>query len=370
MTDTIALFVPTLGGGGAERVMVTIANVLVEKGHAVDLILVQTKGPYLSDVHPSVRIVDLRAGRAVRSLVPLARYLRTRRPRVLLSTRDHANTVALLARQISRVDTRVVIRIANVLSTSFACSQVGRARFILAPLVKRFYRRADEVIAVSRGVAEDAIKFASLSRDHVVVINNPVQVDRVVERARAQLEETWFVPGAPPVVLGVGRLTEQKDFGTLIRAFALVIKERDARLIILGEGEERDKLESLVAELNLQSYVLMPGFATNPYAYMARAAVFVLSSKWEGFPNAMLEAIAVGTPIVATDCVAGPADILEDGRYGQLIPVGDHEAMARAIVTQFDGGPGPRTDLQARAADFSHEAIVAQYESLLLDIAK
>lgn len=362
----LAIFLPTLGGGGAERVMVTLANTLAETSYAVDLVLAQAIGPYLSDVGSTVNLVDLRAGSTIKSLIPLARYLRNRRPIALLSTLDRANVVAILAKFMSRAETRVVIRLANVLTTSIARTP-SKNRVLLAPLVRHLYRHADKVVAVSRGVATDAIAYARLTPSQVVTINNPVVTDHVQRIAREPINDPWLTIGAPPVVLGVGRLTTQKDFSTLIRAFAEVRKQEDARLIILGEGEERARLQSLISELKLEPYVRLPGFVSNPYVYMARSAVFVLSSQWEGFPNVLLEALAAGVPVVATDCLAGPADILEDGRYGKLVPVGDVSAMADAILETLREKTISRSVLQARAGEFSPAEIVQRYLEVLLE---
>ena len=175
-------------------------------------------------------------------------------------------------------------------------------------------------------------------------------------------DHPWFAPGAPPVILGAGRLTEQKDFPTLIRAFALVRKKHPARLMILGEGEERSKLETLVQELGLEKEVSLPGFVDNPYKYMKRAAVFVLSSRWEGFPNVLVEAMALGTPVVSTDCPNGPAEILENGKWGELVPVGETQSLASAVLRTLDRVDVVRVKGAAERADqFRVESIIREY---------
>ena len=182
-------------------------------------------------------------------------------------------------------------------------------------------------------------------------------------KSEEALDHPWFLPGEPPVILGVGRLTQAKDFPTLIRAFALVRKKHPARLMILGEGEERSKLETLVQELGLEKEVSLPGFVDNPYKYMKRAAVFVLSSKWEGFGNVLVEAMALGTPVVSTNCPSGPAEILENGRWGRLVPVGDVYALAEAIIETLDEEHHP--DVANRAKDFAVELAVEKYINVL-----
>lgn len=364
----LSIFLPALGGGGAERVSTILANTLAEMGHSVDLVLAEAKGPHLESVDSTVNVIDLRAGRVMSSIPALVKYLRSRQPQALLATLDHACVAALIATRLSGCDIRVVLRLANVLSTSIAQSRVIRSRFVLSPLIKLLYRRADKVIAVSHGVATDAMRFAAIPPERLVVINNPVPTDQIQRLTRESVELPWIFDPNEPVVLAVGRLSPQKDFLTLIRAFARVRATRnDARLVILGEGEQREEIERLVAELGLKPHVSLPGFVKNPYAYMARAAVFVLSSRWEGFPNVLVEAMAVGVPVVATDCMAGPAEILENGRYGQLVPVGDVDAMAAAIIRELDLGPGPREELQLRAKDFSPIKIASEYLQVLID---
>ena len=176
-----------------------------------------------------------------------------------------------------------------------------------------------------------------IPRERIKVIFNPSVVGtEVAEKAKAPLDHPWFEPGQPSVVVAVGRLQEQKDYATMIRAFAQVRKARPVRLLILGEGKERPMLEALIEELGLQEDVGLPGFVMNPYAYLARASLFVLSSRWEGLPTVLIEALCCGTPVVSMDCPSGPREILRGGEYGRLVPVGDAEALARAIEKTLD----------------------------------
>ena len=360
-TRRLALFLPSLRGGGAERVMVHLARGFAERGFQVDLVLAKAEGPYLAEVPPSVRVVDLRASRVLFSLPGLVRYLRKERPYALLSALNHANVIVCLAHRLARVPSRLVISEHNTLSASRPQNARGR----LLPWFMRWtYPWADAVIAVSQGVAEDLVRTLGISAERVKVIYNPVVDDDLLTKSKEPLDHPWFTEGAPPVILGVGRLTEQKDFPNLIRAFALVRAQRPARLMILGEGELRPQLEALVHELGLQDDVALPGFVKNPYAYMARAAVFVLSSRWEGLGVALIEAMASGTPVVSTDCPSGPREILEDGRWGRLVPVGDVDALAEAIVTTLDETEHP--DVAARAKEFNVNYAVENYLKVLL----
>jgi len=328
--ERIALFLPSLRGGGAERVMVNLAWGFVERGLQVDLVLAKAEGPYLSQVPSKVRVVDLGARRMLHSLPGLIRYLRGEQPQAMLSALNHANIVAIWAKILSKVKTRLVVSEHNNLSQSTKNAPFMRAK-LMPFLIRFFYPYADAVVAVSRGVAEDLIASTGLPPEKVKVIYNPVITPELFTKADEPLDHPWFGPGEPPVILGVGRLTKQKDFPTLIRAFAMVRKERPARLMILGEGEERPNLEALVRELGLEEDVALPGFVDNPYKYMKRAAMFVLSSRWEGLPTVLIEALALGTPVVSTDCPSGPREVLE-GHEELLVPVGDTNALACTIL--------------------------------------
>ena len=226
-------------------------------------------------------------------------------------------------------------------------------------LMKIFYPRADGVVAVSKGVADDLAVVIGLPRERITVIYNPVVTPELLQKAQEPIDHPWFHPGEPPVILGVGRLTKQKDFPTLIQAFALVRKERPARLIILGEGEDRYELEELIRKLGIASDVDMPGFVDNPYKYMAYSTVFVLSSAWEGLPTVLIEAMACGCPVVSTNCHSGPAEILENGKYGKLVAVGDAAGLAEAMVGTLDAPES--LNVVRRAQDFGVEQAVAGY---------
>lgn len=365
-TEKLALFLPSLGGGGAERVMVTLAKALAERGFSVDLVLAKAEGPYLGDVPEEVRVVDLGARRVLYSLPGLVRYLRRERPAAMLSALNHANIVAIWARSLSRVATRLVVAEHNTLSLSTENAPSLRAR-VMPLLIKRFYPLAETVVAVSRGVAEDLVALTGLPPDKVKVIYNPVVTPELFAKAEEPLDHPWFQPGEPPVILGVGRLTKQKDFPTLIRAFALVRKERPARLMILGEGEDRPQLEALVWELGLEEDVALPGFVDNPYKYMKRAAVFVLSSAWEGLPTVLIEALALGTPVVSTNCLSGPAEILEGGRWGSLVPAGDESRLAGAVLETLSHGRSCIDTVSKMVLSRYHLRIIAsQYAELLI----
>jgi glycosyltransferase involved in cell wall biosynthesis len=358
----LAFFLPGLYGGGAERIMLNLAKGISERGYPVDLILARAEGPYLAEIPVSVRLIDLKAARVLSSAPALIRYLRQERPAALLSAL-HANVVSLLSWRVAGVPFRVVVSEHNTLS--YVVSGTPDLRWQIFPQFARlFYPWAGGIVAVSNGVAEDLAKTAKIRRDRIQTIYNPIVTPDLQEKSQAPLDHPWFGAGEPPVLLAVGRLTAQKAFDLLIQAFAKVRKTHSTRLLILGEGEERPALEALVKQLGLEKDVSLPGFAPNPYAYMARAALFVLSSKWEGLPTVIVEAMSFGTPIVATDCPSGPREILRDGQYGQLVPVGDTDALANAIAATLDGKTPrpPREGWQP----FELNNIVEQYLNVLL----
>jgi glycosyltransferase involved in cell wall biosynthesis len=360
----IAIFMPSLSGGGAERAMLNLAHGLAEGGCAVDLVLAQAKGTYLSEVNDSVRIVDLAASRVLTSLPALARYLRNERPVALLSALDYANVVALWARRLAGIPGRVVVNEQNTISHSARNSARRRQRMV-PHLVKRFYPWADYVIGNSQGVADDLSRVTGLPRGRIKILYNPVVTPELREKVRASPNHPWFEAGQPPVILAVGRLTKQKDFPTLIRAFAQAHQTRPTRLLILGEGPDRPALQALVNQLGLEDVVAMPGFVENPYAYMSRASLYVLSSRWEGLPTVLIEALYCGPPIIATDCPSGPREILGDGQHGLLVPVGEVTVLTQAIEAGL-AGKTPRPTKESWHP-YTLEAVVDQYLGLLLN---
>jgi glycosyltransferase involved in cell wall biosynthesis len=329
LSDKIGLFLPSLEGGGAERVTVNLANALADRGIKVDLIVATNRGVYQNLVVPRVHRINFGTLGVIRALPHLVSYLQQERPSVLLAALNHANVIACIARRLARVHTRVIIAQHSVFS--MARSNVSVKGRLVRALSMRTYPWADHVVAVSQGVADDLVHVLPRLHGRVTVIHNPVISDELVHRAKEPVEHPWFGDDAPPVVLAAGSLREAKDFHTLIRAFAIVRAQRTSKLLILGEGPLRSELTDLVRSLALDDDVALPGFVANPHAFMTRAAVFVLSSRYEGLPTVLIEAMACGTPVVSTDCVSGPRSILEDGRCGTLVPVGDHVALAQAV---------------------------------------
>lgn len=354
----VALFLLYLGGGGAERAMLNIASGLADRGIKVDFVLASAGGDHMWRIPSRVRIIDLKASDIFHTLTALVSYLRREQPTAMLSALHYTNEVAIWAKYLARVSTRIVVCEQNTLSSK--AKHEIRLRKRLTPFfVKLLYPWADEIVAVSKGVANDLNSSVGLHSKQIRVIYNPAITPEIAQKAQEPIQHEWFTPGSPPVILGVGKLEKQKDFSTLIRAFALVRKKQPCRLMILGWGPDRDILESLVCELGIENDTALPGYVNNPYMYMARSTVFALSSAWEGLPFVLVEAMSLGIPVVSTDCPSGPREILNNGRYGWLTPVGDSEALALSIESVLAG--------HCKAADpawleqFTVENVTRQY---------
>lgn len=359
----LAIFLPSLEGGGAERVYINLANQFVASGVPVDMVLAWARGPYLPELDARIRVIDLGVTSKLQTIPALARYLRRDPPQVLLSAMDIANVVALLARRLSRRSVRVVVscHIHQSLQAKHGRRLHDRA---LPWLARLLYPGADRIVAVSRGVAEDLAKSLKRPIERIDVIYNPIAVDKVRAQAAARTGHPWLREGEPPVLLSVGRLTPQKDHPTLFRAVAKVRRNRAVRLIVLGEGPERAALEQLADQIGISGILAMPGFVDNPFAYMRQARLFVLSSRWEGFGLVIVEAMACGCPVLSTDCPSGPAEVLEGGKFGRLTPVGDVDAMERAIEEDLDA-PFNSERLVMRARDFEIDRIARMYLGVL-----
>jgi glycosyltransferase involved in cell wall biosynthesis len=365
LAPTLAIFLPSLAGGGAERMMLHLAAGVLAQGIAVHLVCADARGPYLGEVSSGCRLVDLKAQRVLLALPKLAAWLRENRPSVLLAAMDHANLIAIWAHTLACVGpaVRLAVSVRSQLSVAAAHEPSWRGR-TLPWLARRFYPRADDVIAVSEGVADDLADCLGLTRARITAIPNPVLSDDIDALASKPVEYPWLVPGAPPVLLAAGRLTAQKDFPTLLWAFARLVPQRELRLVILGEGPVRAALEAEVDALGLRDRVSLPGFDENPFRWMARAHLFVLSSAWEGLPGVLIQAMACGTPVVSTDCPSGPREVLDDGRFGPLVPVGDAQALAAAMEQTLDA-PLPAATLQERAAQYRVRPVTRRYLAAL-----
>ena len=360
----LAIFIPSMRGGGAERGTLKLATGLAGRGVSLDLVLARAEGPYMKDIPPEVPVVDLAASRTLASLPGLVSYLRRVRPKVLLSSLDYANIVASWACSLSGTHPGLVLNEQNTMS-KVAPNAIRRRGRLIPGLARRAYGRADAITTVSRGVAEDLVENIGIPADKIHVIHNPVVTPELIARSREPVDDEWLVPGADPVLLAVGRLSPQKDYPTLLEAFAELRKRRPVKLLILGEGPLRAELEAQVSRLGLEADVRMPGFVTNPFAYMRRCSVYVMSSLYEGLPTVLIEALASGARIVSTNCPSGPVEILDKGKYGRLVPMSDSEALARALDEAIDDDsprPGPES-----WQPYELDTVVDNYLRLLLE---
>lgn len=357
----VALYIPSMNGGGAERVMLALANGLAEKDIQVDLVLNKMDGTYLKHASAKVNVVSLESSRVLHSIIPLAKYLRKEKPDVILSAMNYVNIVTVLAQLASGSNSKVVLSEHGNLTESK--KNFGRVKnLIITSLMTWAYKRPHAIVAVSNGVADALSNELKIDRSKITTIYNPIFSEDLVKRAQEPILHPWIKKTSKSFILSAGRLTKAKDFETLILAFKEVRKNKDCNLIILGEGELRYKLEKLIKGLNLDDYVQLLGFVDNPYAWMSKAKLFVLSSIQEGFGNVIVEAMACGTPVVSTDCPSGPSEILEDGRWGELVPPGNVELLAKSIIKSLDNlNKKDKKNIKDRAAFFSVDNAVDQY---------
>lgn len=400
----LAFLLPNLGGGGVQRNALITASALRSRGYQVEMVLCSEKGPLFQKIPdaitrtildrapgwrgrmhallgnpsllPALGLPVLAAGkpsRTLRYLPALTNYLKHSQPDVLFAATTYQNIEAVMARNAARVNTRIAVTQSTNFSSWHQVSGEWRRRHLL-PLLRRSYTRADAIIAVSNAVADDLASYARLDRKRISTIYTPLVPSNIQEQAAEPAEHPWFDNQDIPVILAVGRPGRAKDYPTLLRAFALLHKKHRARLIILGEArdphksqERKGKLQALISELGISEDVDMPGYTHNPYRYMARASLLVLSSVYEGFPSVVPEALACGCPVVSTRCPGGVAEALDEGRYGKLVPVGDDRAMADAIKTTLDETP-QRDLLIERGSSFSIQRSTNAYEALVASL--
>lgn len=353
----VALFLPNLGGGGAERVALICANDLIAHGNEVDVVLARQGGELLPLLSPKVRVVELKAQRLIRSVLPLARYLREERPDALHAHMWPATVIAIMAHRLARSSARLIVSDHVAYSSPFLSARQMRW---LRRTTKLLYPLADRRVAVSRRAAEDLGEISGLGRERFDVVFNPVvPPDRIA--SNPAVESLWG--GAGKRIITVGSLKPVKNHALLIRAFARLGND-NARLMILGDGPERRRLEKLADELVVRDRVLMPGFVLNPWPYLASANLFALSSDYEGLPLVIAEAMYAGLNIVSTDCVSGPAEMLDGGKFGRLVPCNDEAALAAAISDALAEAPDPDR-MRRRAEAISGEASLAEHRRLV-----
>jgi len=354
----LAIFLPSLHVGGTERTMAGLATGIASFGFRVDLVLCSAEGHYLAPLPDSIRIVDLTAARVLSSVLPLASYLRRSRPCAMLSALTHANVIAMLASLTARTDTRFFLSERSNLSQATRDTTSLRER-LLPHLCSLLYNRAERVICVSQGVADDLAANHRVRPDKLVTIPNPVDAAGLLHTAAtspaADIDE--FKAGRH-LIVSVGRLDPAKDHATLIAAVKLAQRSWDLCLAIIGDGALRDDLVREIGRLGMAGSVRLVGFDPAPARWMARCDVYAHSSRREGFPNALVEAMACGAPVVATDCPSGPREILDGGKWGRLVPVGDPVALAAAICATLESGS---IDATPQVRRFARDTVISSY---------
>jgi glycosyltransferase involved in cell wall biosynthesis len=357
----IALVLPDLRAGGAERVAIHLMRHFLAAGHRVEFVLMRKEGQLLGDVPSDVPVIDLRAGRIRNAVCPLIRYLRRARPDAVQVSMWPLTVAAVLARALARSPARLVISDHTLLSKHYAGNP--RALRLLKATMRIFYPWADARVIVADAAADDLARLSGLKRDSLEVIYNPVFVPEAAVHPVAKVEAQWGeVDGR---ILSVGSLKAEKNQALLIRSFARVRQVRAAKLMILGSGELEQELKDLARSLGIGDDVQFAGFIADPWPYYASADLFVLSSDYEGYPLVLVEAMMCGVPVVATNCESGPREILDSGRFGRLVPVDDEAALANAMQAELEH-PTARDLLVERAKELSGAGTVDRYLELLL----
>lgn len=349
--------------GGAQLSMINVACELSRLGKEIDLVMPELKGSYLKQLPPQIKTFDLKTRNPYKLISRLVSYLKESQPAVLISSQQQTNIAALMARWLINFPLPLIIHQNNQLSTLARFDTRLLVRIL--PLFAKFlYPLADEIVAVSEGVAKDLAQITGLPLEQIRVIYNPIITPQVFDLAEQNPSHPWFIEPQKPIILSAGRLTRQKNYAVLIKAFAEVRKNLDCRLMIIGEGEDRLELEKLITKLKIEDVVSLPGYTDNPYSYIKRASLFVISSDWEGLPFVLVEAMAFGTPVISTDCPSGPSEILANGKYGSLVSVGDSSALSASIQKTLSS-PLPPAILKDRAKDFTAKTVGEQFLELL-----
>lgn len=340
----IVFYARQLYNGGVDRVVFNLAEEFLARGIR-PVILVDLDNPwspFRNLIPEGVAYEVLGAGGALARITKLRAYLRRTRPKAVMCTGfGFPNLCAVVVRWIAGFRFRLMLTEHCFPSVDLDAAKPWQSRYWFFRIAHMFYPFADNIVAVSKGTAQDLAKVIQIDPATITCIYNPIVSDGLIESGQAPVDHPWFHDPEVPVVIGVGRLEHQKDFGTLITAFAKVRRQMRCRLVILGDGSEREMLTRMIAGLGLADDVAMPGFAPNPHAYTAKASLFVLSSRFESLANVVIEAMALGTPVIATDCPSGPAEALDHGRFGKLVRVEDPDMLADAMLDILGKRPAP-----------------------------
>lgn len=360
----LAIFVATSGHSGVDTVVAKLLAPLGQQGLTTHVLKIREHGPHIHTPPEGSSVIHLPSRHVETSLPSLVRYLRRYRPRALLTDKDAVNRLAIIARALAGVETRLVVRLGTTVSVNLADKRWLPAT-LQALSIRYLYRFADACLVPSRGAAGDLAELMRVDADRIHVLPNPVIDETLDEAAALSPDEPWLDEGRDrPVIVAAGSLTERKDYATLLRAFARVRRASECRLIIIGRGRCRPSLEAQAEQLGISEDVRFTGFLDNPYPLIRAADVFAHTSRWEGLGIVLIEALALGTPVVATDCPSGPAEILRGGDLGRLVPVGDDAALAEAIVSTLSWPPDPGV-LRSGVDHYSVAASANGYAALL-----
>ncbi|HEY0031860.1 MAG TPA: glycosyltransferase [Devosia sp.] len=368
MPKRIVFHTASLRGGGAERVATLIANALAGRGHAVTLFTWNAEGPNAALLSPEIDLVSLDMpihgegyGKpaTLRGIGRSAAFFRRQQPDAVFSAPEFANLIIALALTLSGSRPRFFPSFHA--AAGLPSDDLGaKIAIVLSRLVAN---RATKAIAVSQGIGRD-LAARGFPADRIAVINNPLPTQLAAGASHYPWQDQIAAMGEGPVIVTAGRLVPVKDHATLIEAFSILRARRPARLVIFGEGPLEGALRAQAERLGIGASVLLPGYVNDPAACYGSADLFVLSSVSEGFGNVLIEAMAQGVPVVSTDAPHGPREIMSDGRFGPLVPVGDAAALATAMAQTLDT-PLAAADLRARARDFDIDLIADRYEALL-----
>ena len=359
----IAFFLPSLAGGGAEKMIINLLQGLKGYPCELELIVASAEGVWFSVLPEDIHCVDLKTGRVIRTIPALTKYLKESRPDILFSGIDHANIVAIIAGKLSKTGVKNIISIQRM-STEIRKVHQNRREKIVDWLKPFIYSKADHIVCVSDGICKEMTQTYHLPKEKLQRIYNPIIFEKDVNK---EIDTRSKKTGEKKNIVAAGRLEEVKDYSTLISAINIVHKSLDCQLIIYGEGPQREVLEEKISKFGLEDTVLLPGFAIDLQTKLQLADLFVVSSITEGFGNVIVEAMAAGVPVVSTDCPCGPREILADGKYGALVPVGDEKAVAEAIIHALQQEVD-QTVLISRSKEFTIEKISKKYFNLFLNI--
>jgi len=370
----IAFILPNLGGGGAERTILNLCSNLNREKFEITLILGKKKGEYIKFLPSDIEIFDLRVNHVMFSLSKLLKLIKKIKPDIIFSTLTHMNIVVLLLKYLFSKNIKIIIREANFFSTAYKESRNLKAK-ILPFFIKLLYNKANKIIFLSKGMSEDFYRVFSnyIEKPKMLVIPNPINIRKIDELKYEDIHEQLFEDGNKRII-AIGRLTKQKGYKYLLDAVSLIIREiSNIKLLILGEGEDRKFLEEYAKKIGVSKYVCFCGFKSNPYKYLAHSDVFVLASLWEGFGNVILEAMACGIPVVATDCPSGPREIISHMEDGLLVPVRDAKSLATAIIELLRNESLREklvTNAFKKVGNFDVDKIVNIYEKLFEEVFK